>query len=136
MRNCGSQTLKFRNHSFATFFSPQFRNQFGCPQYCGIAEVRTKIADAHLCLFHVLILYISANCFFQIVLQCTSEMRNCEISKDMSSLLFGLAVFCLFEARVPEFDTQPLPLSPPPTAVDCTVYTVRRTLRQFWDSSF
>ncbi len=35
--------LQFRN-----FFSPQFRNQFGCPQYCGIAEVRTKIADAHL----------------------------------------------------------------------------------------
>jgi hypothetical protein len=52
LRNCGSQILKFRNRSSATFFSPQFRNRFGCPQYCGIAEVRTKIADAHLCLFH------------------------------------------------------------------------------------
>ncbi len=31
---------------FRNFFSPQFRNRFGCPQYCGIAEVRTKIADA------------------------------------------------------------------------------------------
>jgi hypothetical protein len=40
--------LKVRNGTSATFFSPQFRNQFGSPQYCGIAEVRTKIADAHL----------------------------------------------------------------------------------------
>ncbi len=29
----------------------------------------------------------------------------CEISKEMSSLYFGLVVFCLFEARVPESDT-------------------------------
>jgi hypothetical protein len=49
LRNCGSQILKVRNRNSATFSSPQFRNQFGCPQYCGIAEVRTKIADAHLC---------------------------------------------------------------------------------------
>jgi hypothetical protein len=48
LRNCGSQILKVRNRSSATFFSPQFRNRFGCPQNCGIAEVRTKIADAHL----------------------------------------------------------------------------------------
>ncbi len=37
------------------------------------------------------------------------EMRYCEISQKMSSLYFGLAVFCQFEARSPEFDTQPLP---------------------------
>ncbi len=49
LRNCGSQILKVRNRSSATFFSPQFRNRFGSPQYCGIADVRTKIADAHLC---------------------------------------------------------------------------------------
>jgi hypothetical protein len=49
LRNCGSQILKVRNRSSATFFSPQFRNRFCCPQYCGIAEVRTKIADVHLC---------------------------------------------------------------------------------------
>jgi hypothetical protein len=30
----------------------------------------------------------------------------CEISKEMSSLYFRLAVLCLFEARVPEFGTQ------------------------------
>ncbi len=48
LRNCGSQILKVRNGSSATFFSPQFRNGFGSPQYCGIAELRTKIADAHL----------------------------------------------------------------------------------------
>jgi hypothetical protein len=41
LRNCGSQILKVRNHSSATFFSPQLRNRFGCPQYCGVAEVRT-----------------------------------------------------------------------------------------------
>jgi hypothetical protein len=41
-----------------------------------------------------------------------AEMRYCEISKEMSSWYFGQAVFCLFEARVPEFDTQTLP-SPP-----------------------
>jgi hypothetical protein len=34
---------------FRNFFSPQFRNRFGFPQYCGIAEVRTKIADTYLC---------------------------------------------------------------------------------------
>jgi hypothetical protein len=45
LRNCGSQILKVRNRSSAT---PQFRNRFGSPQYCGVAEVRTKIADAHL----------------------------------------------------------------------------------------
>ncbi len=46
--NCRSQILNIRNRSSTTFFSPQFRNCFGCPQYCGIAEVRTKIADAYL----------------------------------------------------------------------------------------
>jgi hypothetical protein len=40
--------LKDRNQNSALFFSPQFRNRFGSPQYCGTAEVRTKIADAHL----------------------------------------------------------------------------------------
>jgi hypothetical protein len=40
--------LKVRIRSSATFFSLQFRNRFGCLQYCGIAEVRTKIVDAHL----------------------------------------------------------------------------------------
>jgi hypothetical protein len=49
LQNCGSQILTVRNRSSATFFSPQFRNQIACPQYCGIVEVRTKIADAHLC---------------------------------------------------------------------------------------
>jgi hypothetical protein len=55
LRNCGSHILKVCNRNSATFFSPQFRNRFGCPQYCGIAEVRTTIAevwttiaDAHL----------------------------------------------------------------------------------------
>ncbi len=33
-----------------------------------------------------------------------SEMRYCEIGKEMSSLYFGLDVFGQFEARVPEFD--------------------------------
>jgi hypothetical protein len=33
-----------------------------------------------------------------------AEMRCCEFSKEMSSLYFGLDVFCQFEARVPEFD--------------------------------
>jgi hypothetical protein len=35
---------------------------------------------------------------------CSPEMRYNEISKEMSSLFFGLDVFCQFEARVPEFD--------------------------------
>ncbi len=48
-----------------------------------------------------------------------SEIMYCKISKYMSSLNFGLALFCLFEATVtvPGFDLQPLP---PPTR---TVYT-------------
>ncbi len=41
-------------------------------------------------------------------------MRYCEISKDMSSLYFGLDVFCQFEARVPEFDAV--------FCVQCTLY--------------
>ncbi len=41
LRNCGSQILKLRNRSSATFFSPQLRSRFGCPQYCGVADVRT-----------------------------------------------------------------------------------------------
>jgi hypothetical protein len=41
LRNCGSQILKVRNRTSATFFSPQLRDGFGCPQYCGVAEVRT-----------------------------------------------------------------------------------------------
>jgi hypothetical protein len=49
LQNCGSQILKVRNRISATFFSPQFRNEFEGPQYCGIVELRTKIADAHLC---------------------------------------------------------------------------------------
>jgi hypothetical protein len=44
-----------------------------------------------------------------------AEMRYCEISTEILSLYFGLAVFRLFEARVPEFNTQPLP----PPAVEC-----------------
>ncbi len=51
-----------------------------------------------------------------------SEMRHCEISKEMSSLYFGLAVFFLFEARIPEFGTQPLPPN------SCGLNSVQRTL--------
>jgi hypothetical protein len=40
-----------------------------------------------------------------------SPANKDQISKEMP-LYFTLAVFCLFEARVPELDTQPLP--PPP----------------------
>ncbi len=54
------------------------------------------------------------------------EMRYREISKEMSSLNFGLHVFCQFEARVPEFDTQPLPRK----SCGCTVYTQHWSLCQ------
>ncbi len=50
-------------------------------------------------------------------------MRFCEISKEMSSLYFRLAVLCLFEARVPECDKQT-----PAHPVQCI--TVHWTLRQ------
>ncbi len=51
--------------------------------------------------------------FVPIVVEVPSQwifpkMRYCEISKEMSSLYFELAVFRLFEARVQEFDTRPL----------------------------
>jgi hypothetical protein len=46
------------------------------------------------------------------------EMRYCEISKEMSPLYFELDVFCLFEAVVPEFYTQPL------LPNSCGLYTV------------
>jgi hypothetical protein len=55
------------------------------------------------------------------------DMRYCEISKEMS-LYFGLTVFCLFEAEITEFDTQPLP-----SPVQCTLYTEHwaRILKHF-----
>jgi hypothetical protein len=31
------------------------------------------------------------------------RVEDCEVSKEMSSLYFGLAVFCVIEAIVPEF---------------------------------
>jgi hypothetical protein len=49
-------------------------------------------------------------------------MRYSEISKEMSSLYFGLAVFCLFEARVPEVDTQSVLLN------SCGLYSGHCTL--------
>ncbi len=63
-------------------------------------------------------------------------MRYCQISKEMSSMYFGLAVFCLLEARAPEFVMQPLP--PPHSCglytIHCTVYTEQCI--KFWDYSF
>ncbi len=50
-----------------------------------------------------------------------SEMRYCEVSEEMSSLYFGLAVFCLFEGRVPELTHN----SCPPTKE--ALYTRRET---------
>jgi hypothetical protein len=44
------------------------------------------------------------------------DMRPCEISTDMSSLYFGLDVFCQFECRVPEYH-----------AVISALYTVQST---------
>ncbi len=38
--------------------------------------------------------------------EARSEMRYCEVSKEMSSE-FGLDVFCKFEAQVPESDQSP-----------------------------
>jgi hypothetical protein len=58
-----------------------------------------------------------------------TEMRYCEISKEMSSLCFVLVIFCLFEAGVPEFDMQPLPPS------SCGLYRVhctRNTASNSW----
>jgi hypothetical protein len=78
---------------------------------------------------------------FHYVLTCPTlhpsypEMKYCEI-KEMSSLYFGLAVFCLLEARTPEFDPQPLH-PPPRTAVDCTLNTASNsgTLASNWQST-
>ncbi len=51
-------------------------------------------------------------------------MRNCEISKEMSSLYFGLATFGLLEARLPEFDSQHHnPNSCGLFSVHCMLYT-------------
>ncbi len=47
--------------------------------------------------------------------ESSPEMRYCEISKAMSSLYFGLDVFCQCEARVPEFDAV--------FRVQCKLYT-------------
>jgi hypothetical protein len=60
-------------------------------------------------------------------------MKYCEISKEMSLLPFGLAVFCLSEARVPEFDRQPLLPLAAEFAVQFSLYT--RHCINFWDST-
>ncbi len=52
-------------------------------------------------------------------------MKYYEINIEVLSSLFGLAVSCLFEARVPEFETQPLP-PPPPSS--CWLYSVHYLL--------
>ncbi len=49
-------------------------------------------------------------------------MRYCEISTEMPSLCFGFAVFWILEARVLEFDMQPLPPN------SCGLYSVHSTL--------
>jgi hypothetical protein len=59
----------------------------------------------------------------QLFLKTRAEMRYFDISKEMSSLYFGLALFCLFEARVLEFDTLPLP----PTSCRLYRYSVEYT---------
>ncbi len=53
----------------------------------------------------------------------TKDEVRCKISKEMSSLYFGLAVFCLFEARGPEFGTQPLSQDVGCTSVQYVLYT-------------
>jgi hypothetical protein len=58
----------------------------------------------------------------RLVVVVSAGMRSCEIGKEMSSLYFGLDVFCLLEARVPELDTQPLPTN------NCGLYSVHSTL--------
>jgi hypothetical protein len=50
-------------------------------------------------------------------------MRYCEISKEMSSLYFGLAVFCLFGTQVVEFFCH---AALPPNS--CGLYSVHCTL--------
>ncbi len=57
-----------------------------------------------------------------------SEIRYCGISKEMSSLYIGLVVFCLFEAGVPEFDTQPFPR---PVQLHCTLWVCAILLRLY-----
>jgi hypothetical protein len=58
-------------------------------------------------------------------------MSYWKISKEMSSLYFGLALFCLFEARVPEFDTQPLP----PNSCGLTPVSNSKTLASKWQKT-
>ncbi len=41
VEDCGSPILKVHHCRSATYFSLQLHNQFGCPQYCRVAEVRT-----------------------------------------------------------------------------------------------
>jgi hypothetical protein len=57
-------------------------------------------------------------------------MRYYKISKEMSSLYFRLAVFCLLEPRVQEFGMQP----PPLWTVLFILYT--EYCVKFWDFSF
>jgi hypothetical protein len=63
----------------------------------------------------------------------STEMRYCEISKEMSSLYFGLAVLSLFEARVPEFDTQPQ--APDSCGLYSVHYMYTEHCVKFWDST-
>jgi hypothetical protein len=52
----------------------------------------------------------------------------------MLSLFIVLAVFCLFEARVPELDTELLPPPPQLWDVQCTLYTEQGV--KLWGASF
>jgi hypothetical protein len=54
-----------------------------------------------------------------------AEIRYCEIIQRDVVILFWLAVFCLFEARITEFDNQAMP---PNSLGLYTVYSVHCTV--------
>jgi hypothetical protein len=76
---------------------------------------------------------MSAFCSHNFFSAVRTEMRYCEISKEMLSLYFGLAVFCLLVA----IESQNLACSPSPEQlwnVQCTLSTEHGV--KYWDSNF
>ncbi len=77
-----------------------------------------------------LITIISSLWIRSLLVLCRTGMRYCEIRKEMSSLYLGLAVFCLFETRVSDYDTQSLP--PNICRLYSVQYIVHFILRQIY----
>jgi hypothetical protein len=111
--HCQSTTVKYRLYPQPIYYVQSLRYFLTSPYFAVLYLCRTLFTIIFTMCTRIYILRYTVHMLNNIFpLPPTvhdPEMRHCDISKEMSSLYFGLAIFCLFEARVSEFDKQPPP---------------------------